>query len=252
MYQINNQQMSKEFFQVWRHAGIHLNKQVQGGTPAWLRAHPNPPFLDHLSFRLGNQLFFVRVEDVDGKIQGPGILDGLVNLAKEANGYACLLPMKKQAIGNGWESEREGWGLIDAESKEPINPVNLVTNENVEMTDWECQDTAVQTVKEFLEKEGYELMSWQSSLKVDPAVWFVGDSKGPEYVVVRTVKYPENEAKRPKNWEEIGWQCAKMSDIGHFASVALASENQPFKQTDEPAEILWRGHGMIIRFTGLE
>jgi hypothetical protein len=33
---------------------------------------------EHLSFRLGNQLFFVRIEDVDGKTQGPGTSVGLL------------------------------------------------------------------------------------------------------------------------------------------------------------------------------
>ena len=48
----------------------------------------NPPFLGHLSFRLGNRLFFVRVEDVDGKAHGPGTIRGLATAARDANGHA--------------------------------------------------------------------------------------------------------------------------------------------------------------------
>ena len=89
MYKVETQEMSDEFSTCWKAAGTHLSKQVDGGIQSWLRAHPYPPFLEHLSFRLGNQLFFIRVEDVDGKIQGPGSLLGLHAAAKSANGQTC-------------------------------------------------------------------------------------------------------------------------------------------------------------------
>ena len=65
MHEIEMQEISPEFLKCWHAAALHLNKQVQGGIQAWLRNNPYPPFLEHLSFRLGNQLFFVRVEDID-------------------------------------------------------------------------------------------------------------------------------------------------------------------------------------------
>lgn len=61
MHNIEMQEMSPDFLKCWQAAGMHLDKQVQGGIKSWLRAHPYPPVLEHLSFRLGNQLFFVRV-----------------------------------------------------------------------------------------------------------------------------------------------------------------------------------------------
>ncbi len=70
MYEIEMNEISEAFFPCWKAAGIHLSKQVDGGIQSWLRAHPYPPFLEHLSFRLGNQLFFVRVDDVDGMVAG--------------------------------------------------------------------------------------------------------------------------------------------------------------------------------------
>jgi hypothetical protein len=78
MHNIEMHEMTEAFFPCWTAAGIHLSKQVDGGIQSWLRAHPYPPFLEHLSFRLGNQLFFVRIEDVDGKAQGPGTSVGLL------------------------------------------------------------------------------------------------------------------------------------------------------------------------------
>jgi hypothetical protein len=109
MYEIEMQEMSNGFFQCWKAAGVHLGNQVDGGIQSWLRAHPYPPFLEHLSFRLGNQLFFVRIEDADGRIQGPGSLSGLASVATAANGHACILPMKKLRSG-AWAPQRPGWG----------------------------------------------------------------------------------------------------------------------------------------------
>ncbi len=112
MYEIEMNEISEAFFPCWKAAGIHLSKQVDGGIQSWLRAHPYPPFLEHLSFRLGNQLFFVRVDDVDGKVQGPGNPQGAVTAARSANGRACILPMKKKLFGGAWVADMPGWGLL--------------------------------------------------------------------------------------------------------------------------------------------
>ena len=48
MYEIEMHEMSEAFFPCWKAAGIHLSKQVDGGIQSWLRAHPYPPFLEHL------------------------------------------------------------------------------------------------------------------------------------------------------------------------------------------------------------
>lgn len=252
MHDIEMHTMSPEFLKCWQAAGKYLNNQVQGGIQSWLRAHPYPPFLEHFSFRLGNQLFFIRVEDVDGKVEGPGTLRGLHAVADGNQGHACLMPMKKKLFGGGWLPERDGWGLIDSKTKKPIDPVSLITDEKIEMTSWELQDMAVQIVRDYLEKEGFQLMSWQGNPDVDPAIWFVGDSEGPEWVVVRVTKYPQNRASRPQNWHGIASQCSHMSRIGHFASVALVSAEQHFESEGETAVPLWRGHAMHVSFTGLE
>ena len=246
------QEMSEEFLKCWKSAGVHLNNQVQGGIQSWLRAAPYPPFLEHLSFRLGNQLFFIRIEDIDSKVQGPGTLQGLLAVADDNHGHACILPMKRKFFGGKWESCRNNWGLVSAKTNKPIDPISLVTDENIKMSTWELQDMAVQVVRDYLEKKGYKLMSWQSNPKVDPCIWFIGDSKKPEWVVVRTIKFPENHAHRPNNGKSIETQCLHMSKVGHFASVALVSAKQPFQSQDEQSVPLWRGHAMNVRFTGLE
>lgn len=252
MHNIEMQEMTPAFLDCWKAAGIHIDKQVQGGMQSWLRCHPYPPFLEHLSFRLGNQVFFVRVEDADERIEGPGSLRGLLMIADECKGHACVMPMKKKFLGGSWVIERSGWGLVDARTGALVDPTQLVTDEKIEMTDWELQDFAVQVVRTQLEKERHQLMSWQGNPGVDPAIWFVGESKGPEWIVVRAVRYPDNKAKKPANWAAIAEGCARQSKIGHFAQVAFASTAQPFESDGEKPVPLWRGHGVHVRYEGLE
>ena len=252
MHDIETQEMSNEFLHIWQDVGNHLNNQVDGGIQSWIRANPYPPFLEHLSFRLGNQLFFIRIEDVDHKVDGPGSLNGLLAVANGMNGHACLLPVKKKLFNTRWTPEYSGWGIISATTRKPIDPVALITTEDIEMTAWELQDMAVQVVKTTLEKQGFQIMSWQGNPALDPAIWFVGGSKKPEWVVVRHVKFPENQALRPNNWQDIANQCSRISRIGHFASVGLVSSVQPFESQNEPPMPLLRGHGMHIQFSGLD
>lgn len=252
MYEIESHEISDSFLPCWEAAVSHLNRQVDGGIQSWLRVQPYPPFLEHLSFRLGNQLYFVRVDDVSGKVIGPGNPQGFITAANMANGRACILPMKKKFFGGAWVADRSGWGLVDPDTYGLVNPVALITDEKIEMSRWEVQNLAVQIVCEHLENQGFKLMSTQANPEVDPAIWFIGKSKKPEWVVVRSARFPQMSVYRPGNWNAIAAGCAKLSDIGHYASVAIASADQPFRERDEKALPLWRGHAAEVRFMGLE
>ncbi len=129
-----------------------------------------------------------------------------------------------------------------------IDPIAHVGNERIEMTDWELQDFAVQIVRDQVEKTGKQLMSWQGNPAVDPSIWFVGES-GPEWLVVRAVRYHKTEADPPANWQQIAVRCAPHGKAGHFASVSVANADDP--TGTEPPEPLWRGHGMVAQFEGL-
>jgi hypothetical protein len=73
-------------------------------------------------------------------------------------------------------TSRLGWGLIDAETgRMLIDPISFVSDEKIEMTDWELQDFAVQVVRDDLKTSGRELMSWNGNPEVMPSIWFVGD-----------------------------------------------------------------------------
>ena len=255
MQTIEAQAMSPDFLSCWQAAGMHIDAQVRGGIQSWIKALPHPPFLEHLSFRLGNQLFFVRVEDADQRVKAPGSLHGLLTVAGGCQGYACRMPMHRKWLG-GWVPVHRGWGLLDALTGQAIHPVDLLTEHKIEMTDWERQDLAVQAVRSYLENQGYRLLSWQGNPAVDPAVWFVGDSGHPEWVVVRTCDdLAPFGATRPSRWNEIAervaLQCATEAR-GHFASVLLTPPRQPDRAPDAPPRPLWRGHPVQAHFDGLQ
>jgi len=251
MFEIEMQEMSKEFFPIWRAAGEHMNAQVDGGIQGWLRAHPYPPVLEHLSFRLGNQLFFIRVEDADGRIEGPGSRRGLLTVAQGTNGHACILPMRKRMLRGSWVADRPGWGLLDARTGQAVDPHALVTDEPIEMTDWELHDMAVQVVREHLERQGFELMSWQGNPEVDPSIWFIGKSGRPEWVVVRAYVFPQTEPGRPANWGDIATGCSHLSTTGHFAPVGISGVDQ-WLDIDDNVRRPHRGHRLHVAFEGLE
>jgi hypothetical protein len=249
MNEIDMQTVSQAFTLCWHAAGQHLQNSAQGPIESWLRAHLNPPFLDHLSFRLGNQLFFIRIEDLDGALEVPGNRSGLIAIASGCNGHACLMPMRQR--GGGWQPVQPGWGLLDLQSRLPVLPPSLVSEEKIEMTDWELHDFAVQVVRDQIAKSGQQLMSWQGNPSVDPSIWFVGEN-GPEWVVVRSARFPTREALPPSNLNTIKARCSRISTVGHFASVGVASSNDAFDpQGIIPSTPLWRGHAMFVIFKGL-
>lgn len=250
MTSIPEQEITTDFAELWSAAGRHLSKQMQGSSNNWLKADLKPPFLEHLSVRLGNQLFYIRVQDQSGRVVGPSSIKGLLAIADGCNGHACLLEMVQK--GSEWFPTSSGWGLTNATTRKPINPVDLITNELIEMTDWELQGFAIQNVKQFLEKAGKEITSYHGNPHVDPSIWFKGDS-GLEWVIVRAVRHPLFRASLPNKLDEIKKGYSKLASKGHFASVAVASfEDTESDNSQLSPTPLWRGHGMTMIFDGLE
>lgn len=251
MTRINEQEITPDFAQMCEAAYVYLNKQVQDGIKFWLKANLVPPFLEHLSFRLGNQLFFIHFEDVSRKVSTPANIDGLISIADACNGHACLMPMEKKFFG-GWQPYTNGWCLFDAKTGNPIDPLSLMTDEKIVMTDWEVQDFAVQVVRDELRKKGYQLISWQGSPLVNPSIWFIGESGGPEWVVVRYSRKSKTIAPQPYDWNEIAQSCSQMSNIGHYAPVYPANAEDAFDPLIGTILPLYRGYRLSTRFLGLE
>jgi hypothetical protein len=88
---------SEEFARCWQAAGRHIQTQAQGPLNSGLKANLNPPFLEHLSFRLGNQLFFIRIEDQVERLDVPGSRAGVLSISEGCEGHPCIMPMRFHA-----------------------------------------------------------------------------------------------------------------------------------------------------------
>jgi hypothetical protein len=248
MHNIHMAEFTEEFAHCWNAAGSHIQRMAGGDLMSWLKATLAPPFLEHLSFRLGNQLFFIQIEDEDGMLEVPGSPDGLLAIANGCKGHPCLMPMKK--LGGKWQPSAPGWGLIDAETRRSIDPISFVTDEKIEMTDWELQDFAVQVVRDDLKNAGRELMSWNGNPEVLPSIWFVGDH-GPEWVIVRAYRFPEEDDGLPENIDEIKMQLRGAQ--GNYAAVGIADmkgmlDLEDFDSDESP---IYRGNGLNVDYRGL-
>lgn len=247
MYEIEPWEPPQEFVAAWRCAGQLIQRMGQEGI-WWVRATLNQPLVEHLSFRLGNQLFFVFVE-VEHVVSFSGAGKHLfLEVSREAKATLCVLKMQRSGVT--FAPVDTGWSMIDAITSRAVNPAEMVSDELIEISDWELQDFAVQVVRRRLEKQNKEVQTWQSSPQIDPSIWFQAGA-GRCWVVVRAVRYPKLRADRPANLEDIKCFCAERGKTGFFASVSAASSNDPFAGASH-AMPLYRGHPMAVRFKSLE
>jgi len=249
MYTLPDQEISKEFAKCWHAAALHINGCAGGEFKSWLRINLNPPMLEHLSFRLGNELFYVRVEDTDAIVEGPSSRDALLTIADGCNGQACLMPMRFR--NDKWEAALPGWGLEDLRTKRLLHPPAFISDVPIEMTNWELHDFAVQVVRNHITELGHELIGAPGDPSVEPAIWFEGKN-GPEWVIVKAVRYPMTKAERPANIKDIVAAVSRVSTKGHFASVSVANANDSFDPKGVGALPLIRGGPLHVRFLGLE
>lgn len=247
MYDIYMEDPTQDYIDIWAAAGKHLAAVSQGAI-SWIKSDPRPPFLEHLSFRLGNQIFFLRIEDVDDAIHVPGNPEGLFTIAEGYRATACILPMKK--IGAEWWPAIPDWGLIDAHSRKPFNPVDLISDEKIEMTAWELQDFAVQVVRNYLTDQGFDIMSFNGAPQAHPSIWFVRE-KQPEWVEVSYALYPEMKMECPPIIDELLATPNLKECPGSIAKVFIVSSAEMTNESGTPIPP-YRGHGLSIRFEGLE
>ena len=223
-YDIKPFSITPDFKACWMAAGKHLNLRVRDAGASWLRAEL-PPFREHLSFALGNQIFFLQIMDAQSPKNGWVQPDRLNSVVKDANGIGCLMPMRLE--NETWRPIELGWGLIDYRSKEPINPFELVTDEQVEMTQWEIHDVGIQAVRQHLVKTGWKIDSWQNDLHVDPSIFAHKDGQLSGFVV-RTSNLGPDKAGRPANASNIAEQMRERGWGAKFVGMKVASHDVPW------------------------
>ena len=254
MYTIDTPGISDDFNNAWCFAGQELTKQGQGSLN-WINSTIAPSLVDHLSFRLGNQIFSVLIDVVDWKGS-----HSLLQIERDRQLLFCqkhnLIPTTftiRHTSAEGLVKESQGWNLRLTDSGEILNPVTLITEDNIPMSSWEVHDFGVQFVKNYLTQTGNSVTACQSMLDVDPTIWF--ESQGKQFfVIVRTSAYPANAPARPSNLQTIKDELMNKRGVsgGYYAHVGLANAQDPFLPNGECALPLLRGHAMYVKFTGLE
>ena len=246
MYQIEMHDVSIDFIEAWKEAIKHLFLKGREAIK-WLKCDLSPPILEHISFRIGNQIFFVRIIDLDCKLDTPSNTEGLKMISKKANGIACKMPIRRKGVG--WEVVLPNWGLIDVFSEKEVRPFDLVTNEKIIMTDWEIQDFAVQYCKKHLEnKLGYTINSYQGNPNVNPSIWFE-DKNDIGAVVVLSNRYGENNSHNLCKLSKLKKEIINITDNIYSIKIELRNPNQKKNNKIMP---LYRGHATEISSSDFE
>ena len=253
MFPIEFETASEDFVPCWRAAGVHLSEMNDLGRKRFIRASLMPIVLEHLSFALGNQIFFVHVCDVNEKVQSPSSVKGCIYAAELGNGVPCILEMQINHSGE-WTPANDGWGLKHAETNELINLQDYMTNDDVEITDWEVADIANLRVVKEIEQSGGTILSTNADPNVHPSIFFVDEDEKSNFVVVVTARYPHEPELEDGLIEKIKEGVSGFATSGFIAEVTLVSADDPFdpdaKNSGNYLPLL-RGAGYHQKFSGL-
>ena len=253
MFPVEFETTSEDFVPCWRAAGMHLREVGDLGHTRFIRSNLTPIILEHHSFVLGNQIFFIYVCDVKNKVQPPSSVKGCIYAAELGNGVPCILEMRQEENGD-WKPVNEGWGLKHAETNELMNPQDYMTNQDVEITDWEVADIAKFRVVKEIEKSGGTILSTNSDPNVHPSVFFLDQNKKTKFVVIVTARYPNEPELKKGLLERIKEGVSGFATSGFIAEVTLVSVDDPFdpdaKDNGNYLPLL-RGAGYHQKFSGL-
>ena len=276
-FEVENKISDKEFADCFDAAARHLQTLLgkcaedapdgkKGIAHSWLKDLPTTPLLEHMSFMLGNQPFFVRLEDVEsfdlpllnsddkrsgelsaalGSSRFPGTVQGLMRVASGYDGRACIMPMRRQSGGDGasaWRPALPGWSLLDLRGMKPVDPPALVSDERIKVTDWELHDAAVRVVRDALRENGKRVLSWTSDPGVMPSVWFDADGK-PNWVIVRACRAPEESIPAPDAEQAKKIKAQMGGAAGYYACVRFSGKG-------DDAEV-YRGEECKHEYSGL-
>ena len=253
MFPVEFETAAEDFVPCWQAAGVHLSEMNDLGRKRFIRATLMPIVLEHLSFVLGNQIFFIHVCDVNEEVQPPSPVEGCIYAAELGNGVPCILEMQKDESGD-WMPANEGWGLKHAETNQLIDPQDYMTNEDVEITDWEVADVATLRVVKEIEGLGGTILSTNSDPYVHPSVFFVDEDKKPKFVVIVAARYPHEPELEDDLIEKIKEGVSGFATSGFLAEVTLVSVDETFdpdaKDNGNYLPLL-RGAGYHQKFSGL-
>ncbi len=231
-------EFSKEFLDC--HVDI-FNKynQLGQGYLQWIKFVSVPTPI-HLSFRFGNQVFFVHFQDINNELDAPGHMEGFLEICEKYKCFACILQIRKSL--KGWTIVNSGWGLVDARTNKALDPFSLVSDEKIEMSEYEIHEIGVSHVHEnFLERTmGYKVTSWFKDLGVYPSITFI-NYHGEECHVFVGVSHSSEPSKKIDLYLDLMKAALSRRPESkiYFARVRVVNSNDDFKS---PKMTLYRGH----------
>ncbi|MDB3932959.1 hypothetical protein N9393_01355 [Luminiphilus sp.] len=238
-------EVSDEFLQCWRSVGKHLQSMPTNYNFRFHNLSPAPPWLEHFCFSLGNQIFFICIEDVDGQLQTPTDAGHCIHNASQIGGIPCVIQV--QEMDGNWHPVLADWGLIHAQTRQVIDPPTHVTPARVEITEWELQDLAVDHVCEFLRRGGCEIQSRSSDPRIVPSIFYSRDGEQ-SFVGVFSARFPRTSSPQLDRLHQISEQ---IGSSGSYALVTIASEFDAFDPDETNGFPLYRGDGFLFKFDGL-
>ena len=135
----------------------------------------------------------------------------------------------------------EIWNLFDVNGQKLVDPILEATDVTTEMSAWEIHNFAIQVVRQHIEEEGHEVLSFCDHIEVNPQIWFLDEEGNKNWVIVQSSTRQELPSIDPwRGFEQSNEQLLPFN--GYFAGVQISS--------DKPR--LYRGDGMFVDFEGLE
>ena len=249
MYRIDQNEPSEEFQTAWKAARVHIQNQCVEGI-YWIKARLEGPLIEHLSFRIGNQLFFVFVEAAEFSLSD--FSSAFLDYSSHSNAVPCVFSMTKRL--GVYHPVNSGWGLVHARTKRQIDPIQLVSDELIEISDWELHDFAVNLVRCNLEAEGKFVYSMCSDSELHPSLWFV-EAERHYWVVAKGRRHPSSRVESNETLLKIAASIVPRVSSGYLAYVTVANSDDPFDcDAEQNGNFLppYRGHGMVAKYNSLE
>jgi len=276
-YLIDRPEPSEIFLKARHMAGSQLqdqfnsnnNKSVNSSYDGfkWIKAEITYPSFDNLTFAFKNSIFSVVIELIDekGSSFSKQQRDRLLEACEENNLIPCTFKLNFKEITNNFLSRltgdkneldyelkaiEQGWNLFDARTNQKIDPLNLASNERTRMSKWELSNFAIQVVRNDIEKEGNQILSFCDLPEVNPQIWFKNKKEETGWVIV---KHSKNESEKDyKEWVGLEDRSPQLKPFdGYFASVQLIPSVGWNGVSEFPTD-LFRGDGMYVNYKGLE
>jgi len=235
------------FLEARQIASVHLQTQFEQHQNrfTWIKAELTYPSFDHLTFGYKSSIFSMLIELID-ESGNSSLTDQQRSRWTDAcaanNLIPCLFKIAYVGLMDAFELHpiHDGWNLMDATGNESIDPATVATEAPVEMSAWEIRNFSIQVVRQHIEEQGNEVLSFCDLPEVNPQIWFRDADGKTNWVIVQAST--NKEIPHADAWKDFAQSNEQLLPYaGHFAGIQISSDQAT----------LLRGAGMFVNFRGL-